>query len=228
MSRVDGSIVSVIDRVSFASTRSALVDGRGDVGVEQVEERRARDAEPEAVDRLLQRRDVILRRRARRWRCRADRSRPARSASSPRPRRSASSARSDRATRQRDDAADRDEPVGRLQPDDAAVRRGRADRSAGVGAERAVAQVGRRPPRPSRRTTRRDCARAPTGSAPGRSSWSPTCRPSRTRAGSPCRRTTAPAAASRRVDLGVFGRARDRRTPRSPPSSASRRYRCCP
>src|SRR5256885_9287981 len=45
--------------------------------------------------------------------------------------------------RQRDDAADRDETISRLQSDDTAIGRRRANGAAGVGAERAVAQIGR-------------------------------------------------------------------------------------
>jgi hypothetical protein len=43
--------------------------------------------------------------------------------------------------RQRNDAADGNESVGWLKADDAAKRGGRADGTAGIGAERAVAEV---------------------------------------------------------------------------------------
>ena len=44
--------------------------------------------------------------------------------------------------RERDDAADGDQPIRRLQADDAAIGGGCADRAAGVRAERAEAEVG--------------------------------------------------------------------------------------
>ena len=62
-----------------------------------------------------------------------------------------------------DHAVAGDPAVGRLEADDAAVRRRLADRAAGVGAERAEALAARPPPPPSRPTSRPGRASCPTG-----------------------------------------------------------------
>ena len=70
--------------------------------------------------------------------------------------------------RERDQAVARHRAVRRLHPDDAAQRRGLADRAAGVGAERRAARTRPRPRPPNRRSTRRAPAtrRAGCASAP--------------------------------------------------------------
>ena len=84
---------------------------------------------------------------------------------------------------ERDHPVARDRAVGGLEADDAAQRRGLADRAAGVGPDRP--RHGARPPprRPSRPTSRRARASGPTGSASGRRRSSRSRSPSRTRPG---------------------------------------------
>ena len=62
-----------------------------------------------------------------------------------------------------DQAVAADPAVGRLQADDPAERGGLADRAAGVGARATAARGRRRPPRPSRPTSRRGCASSSQG-----------------------------------------------------------------
>ena len=129
---------------------------------------------------------------------------------------------------ERDQAVARHAAVGRLQPDDAAQRRRLADRSAGVGAERQRRHARRRPRPPSRRSIRRECDRAPTDCAPGRTPSSRSTSPSRTRRSWSCRRSTAPAASSARHDGRVVGRHVVFEDPRRGGGADARACRCCP
>ena len=92
------------------------------------------------------------------------------------------------ARREREAALERDEPVGRLQPDGAAAGRRDPDRPARVGAERRVGEPGGERGGGPAATSRPRSARARPGSERCRSAGSRRSCRRRTRAGSPCRR----------------------------------------
>ena len=91
----------------------------------------------------------------------------------------------------------RDRAVGGLHPDDAAERRGLADRAARCRCRWPTARAPPPRPRPSRRSSRPAPASRPTGSSPGRSPSSRSRSPSRTRPCWSCR-AASPRRASRR------------------------------
>ncbi len=116
--------------------------------------------------------------------------------------------------RERDDAAQRDATARRLDRRRAAQRARDAQRAGGVGARRRRAPCARRAPRPSRRSSRRASARAPTDCRPGRSSRrrrTRACGGGRAgscpaRAGAPRRRSPADGRSSSRLLDAVSGR----------------------
>ena len=140
---------------------------------ERVGELRPGDADPDLLERLDSAGSKSVR---------------ARRASARRRRRRGPSARRVVARRQRPAAVERDEPVRRLEADDAAAGGGDPDRAAGVGTERRVGEPGvsaaADPPLepPATRPGR-------AGSARRRSAGSPRSCRTRTRAGSSCRRS---------------------------------------
>ena len=86
--------------------------------------------------------------------------------------------------------------VGRLDTDHAAQRCGLADRAAGVGTEAERRRTLRQPPLPIHRSSRRAPGSCRAGCGWGRTPSSRCSIPSRTRRGSSCRRSTAPASRS--------------------------------
>ena len=104
---------------------------------------------------------------------------------------------------EREHAVDRDVPVPRLEPDDLARGGREPDRAAGVGADPEVAQARRdRRGVPARRPAGRPPRPGP-GCAPSRTTRSRRAPPRRTRRGSPCRRTAAPASSTRSTTLAL-------------------------
>ena len=114
---------------------------------------------------------------------------------------SAGRGRSRRAT-----GASETRPRARLEADEPAARGGDADRAAAVVAVRDRDHARRRPRPPRRRTSRRACARGPTGCASGRCGATRWSAGSRTPAALVLPTITKPAARRRRDEGGVVGR----------------------